>query len=281
MFSYCPKCETGKLNPAGNCDSCGYSLRVPCSECGHQNFPGARFCGACGYGMNYSVRFQSMINRNINYLQKLRLRKFATGVSFGALLAFFAFGSMGMQSGSHRNLVEKAFHQTQSFDFQADFAVNFERDIEKLCQGRDVWQNAASADLNEVVDLLIRHLKPVAEKLNRTRLPAASSDVYARSLHNFSSNADVTRGSSAMMLFHFLSDFLEFNYRDFSQESSYDDIPRFHFMSVPATALKSLGVELAKSVEEFGITEPVSLQQLCDAARTIVANAEIRASQQS
>ncbi len=279
MFSYCPKCETGKLNAAGNCGNCGYSLRNKCSDCGHLNIPGARFCGGCGRGMTVVIRAQTFVNRQVSFIQRLKMRKFATGLAFGGLLSFFAFGSMGMQ-GSHENgRLLPSYFQAQQFSFHEDFAVRFEKDLQSLCRNRRQGEYANAADLHQVVDLLIRHLKPLAQKLNQGRFPADSSSDYTRALHNFSRGKEVTRGSSAMLLFHFLSDFLEFNYRDFPQESSYNDIPRFHFMCVPATALKSLGIDLAQSSEDFGMTEPIEIAQLCNAARTIVANAEIRAGQ--
>ncbi len=276
MFSFCPRCETGKLDAAGSCKSCGYSLRTKCSDCNHLNFPGARFCGGCGRGMTLSIKVQSFVNRRFNYLQKSRLRKFSTGLAFGTLLSVFAFGSMGMQS-SDSHIYNHERPAAIAFNFRADFAVNFENDLATVCAARVDQRHASAADLHQIVDLLIKHLKPLATRLNKKRIPADSSADYVRVVQNFSSSKEVTRGSSAMILFHFLSDFLEFSYRDFPQESSYKDIPRFHFMCVPANALKSTGVDLAKEQDEFAITEPIGIEQLCNAARSIVANAEIRA----
>ncbi len=276
MFSFCPKCETGRLNSSGNCELCGYSLRVKCSDCGHLNIPGARFCGGCGKGMSLLVRFQSQINLHLNSFQKLKMRRFATGIAFGSLLTFFAFGSMGMQSNHEDGKIVSSYFQTHQFKFKADFAMQFEKDLVSLCHNRKKGKNAGSADLNQIIDLLIKHLKPVAQKLNKTRVPADSCLDYSRSIQNYSKSREATRGSSAMMLFSFLSDFLEFNYRDFAQESSYTDIPRFNFMCVPTNALKNLGIDLARSADDFGATDAISMEQLCDAAKTIIANAEIR-----
>ncbi len=274
MFSFCPKCEAGKLNAAGTCQVCGYSLRTRCSSCGHLNIPGARFCGGCGQGMTILVRLQNQVNLNLSYLSRFRIRKFATGLAFGGLLTFFAFGSMGMQSNLEEGQLSHKYLANRTFEFKNDFAIQFEKDLLTLCKKSD--KEATVDDLNQVVDLLIQHLKPIARRLNRVRLPADTSSEYTGSLRNFSQSGMVTRGSSAMVFFQFLSDFLEFNYRDFPQESSYNDIPRFHFMCVPAAALRNLGLELARSQDNFGITDPISLKEICNAARTIVANAEIR-----
>ncbi len=276
MFSFCPKCETGRLNASGTCELCGYSLRVKCSDCSHLNIPGARFCGGCGKGMSLLVRFQSQINSQLDCLQKLKMRRFATGIAFGSLLTFFAFGSMGMQGNHEGGKLVSNYFQTQQFKFHADFAVQFEKDLTALCQHRKKGKTAGSADLNQIMDLLIKHLKPVAQKYNKSRVPADSCLDYSRSIQNYARSREVTRGSSAMMLFHFLSDFLEFNYRDFPQESAYTDIPRFNYLCVPTNALKNLGIDLARNSDEFGTTDSIGIEQLCDAAKTIIANAEVR-----
>ncbi|HNX78037.1 MAG TPA: hypothetical protein PLM07_01630 [Candidatus Rifleibacterium sp.] len=226
--------------------------------------------------MTLMMRLQSHLNRNINYLNRFKLRRFATGLAFGGLLTFFAFGSMGMQSSHEDGKLASNYFKAQEFKFTADFAVKFEEDLARICAQRGRDASISSDDMHQIVDLLIKYLKPVARKLNKSRLPADSSVDYTRILHNFSQSGEATRGSGAMLLFNFLSDFLEFSYRDFPQESSYNDIPRFHFMCVPVVALKNLGIDLARSQEDFGITESISLEQFCQAARTIVSNAEIR-----
>ncbi|NCB40930.1 MAG: zinc ribbon domain-containing protein [Erysipelotrichia bacterium] len=278
MFSYCPRCETGKFNSSGICSHCGYSLRTACPECAYPNIPDARFCGSCGCGLNWPVRLQDFLNRKLNYLQKFKIKKFATGLAFGTLLTFFAFGTMGMQTTD--NVVHTQSHdRVQQIKFHSEFAFNFDKELAIFCQNRDLKQNISHRDFNAILDLLIKHLRPIAEQQNKKRKPGASSNVYAQMLHNFSHSDNVTRGSSAMTLFHFLSDFLELNYRDFSQETSYNDIPRFHFMSAPAAALKSLNIKLAREENTFGIKDAVSLEQICTAAKNIVAIAEKRAEQ--
>ena len=133
MFSYCPKCETGKLNAAGNCGICGYSLRNKCSDCGHLNIPGARFCGGCGQGMTALIRAQTFVNRQVSFMQRLKMRRFATGLAFGGLLSFFAFGSMGMQGNHENGRLLPSYFQAQRFSFHEDFAVRFEKDLQSPC----------------------------------------------------------------------------------------------------------------------------------------------------
>ncbi len=276
MFSLCPRCDNGKLDRTGRCMQCAYTLRTKCNGCGHYNIPTSRFCGGCGQAMTLKLRIQQVINRHIDFLQKIRLRKFAAGAAFGGMLALFAFGSMGMRSDVDL-LPAETFavdEQRMGTEFWQPFAQSFEADLKELRRELDPHRKAGLSDLTRVVDLLIRHLRPVAINSGATRLPAESAGFYARALHNFSKSKSMTRGSTTVILFHFLSDLLDFKYRDFSQDSSYSDIPRFHFLTVPANALASLGVHIARDEEIFGINDSLTVGQLLDCARDVMVLAE-------
>ncbi len=277
MFSLCPRCDNGKLDSTGRCMQCAYTLRTRCNGCGHYNIPTSRFCGGCGQAMTLKLRLQQMINRHISFIQKIRIRKFAAGAAFGGMLALFAFGSMGMRSDLELQPAtslteEQNIHLTG--EFMQPFALSFEAELSELRRELDPNRKAGLADLTQVVDLLIRHLRPVAINAGATRLPAESAGYYAKALHNFSKSKSMTRGSTTIILFHFLSDLLDFQYRDFSQDSKYNDIPRFHFLTVPANALTSLGMNIAREEEVFGINDSLTTGQLLDYARDVMVIAE-------
>ena len=274
MFSLCPRCEHGNLDITGKCRHCGYTLREKCEVCGHYNIPTSRFCGGCGRAMTLKLRLQQAINRHISYLQKLKIRKFATGAAFGGLLALFAFGSMGMRADRELPVTAGQLNQGIVAEFYKPFALNFEADLKEIRRTLDPHRQAGLAELTNVVDLLIRHLRPIAIEAGVSRLPAESAGLYAKALHNFSRTKSMTRGSTTMILFHFLSDLLDFQYRDFSQESVYSDIPRFHFLTVPVNALNSLGIKIARDAETFGVTDQLTVGQLLDIARDVMLVAE-------
>jgi hypothetical protein len=278
MFSTCPKCESGHIDTTGTCSNCRYTLRVHCESCGHQNIPTARFCGGCGNGMSLQIRLQSYLNRKITYLQRLRMRKFVTGAAFGSLLAFFAFGSMGMISENNDHPVSAVSEKISidSVQLNSAAATIFDNELATRLSGRDLDTIASVSDLETIMDLLIQHLRPVAEKLNKKRFPQESARNYSCLLHNFSRENELSRGATALMLFHFLSDFLELNYSDYSEAESFSDIPRFHFLSAPAAAVTRLGLNIAGSNHEFGINDPVSLLELQSFARRVMALAEPR-----
>lgn len=275
MFSLCPRCENGKLDSTGKCLQCGYTLREKCEDCGNYNIPTARYCGGCGRATSFKLRLQQTINRHINFLQKIKIRKFAAGAAFGGMLAFFAFGSMGMRADIELPVTTTTINQHHSAEFHKPFALSFEADLKEMRQSLDPHRQAGLADLTSMVDLLIRHLRPIAIEAGVSRLPAESAGVYARALHNFSKTKSMTRGSTTVILFHFLSDLLDFQYRDFSQESRYSDIPRFHFLTVPANALNSLGVHISRSDEVFGVNDHLTVGQMLEYGREIMAVAEI------
>ncbi len=277
MFSLCPRCDNGKLDSTGRCMQCAYTLRTKCNDCGHYNIPTARFCGGCGQAMTLKLRLQQVINRHIGLIQKIRIRKFAAGAAFGGILALFAFGSMGMRSDTDLmpdTILAEDQHNHLTGEFSQPFALSFDSELRELRRELDPHRKAGLADLTRVVDLLIRHLRPVAMSAGATRLPAESAGFYSKALYNFSKSKSMTRGSTTIILFHFLSDLLDFQYRDFSQDSKFTDIPRFHFLTVPANALTSLGVNIARDEEVFGINDSLTAGQLLDYARDVMLVAE-------
>lgn len=274
MFFSCPKCETGTIGKTGSCGNCGYTLRIKCEDCGHPNIPGARFCGVCGYGMTFSIRLRIFVNKKINYLNRLRVKRFAAGLSFGALLAFFAFGSMGMVSDnsfeSHR-IVKTA---PKKVLLQKSFSKRIEADLSLCFKEQEMENNASIEDIASIIEILGRNLQPVAARVNSVRTPSANFVDYSSPLQNFSSNNGLPRGAASMILFSFISDLLEVNYRDFSQETRFSDIPRFHFLNAPVNALLQYDINFAEDTEDFQSHVSVSKRQLFTAAVKIAGIAE-------
>lgn len=283
MFSICPKCEAGKLDTSGTCRRCGYTLRVPCDSCGHPNIPGAKFCGACGYGMSLQIRLRLFIYKNLNYIQRFRIKKFAAGLSFGIFLSFFAFGTMGMvtENYTYPTAETEEFEQVPAPRLYSRFARNINKELASLMTSRDMGQKASVEDFEAILGMLLKHLRPIAEKVNKNRFPEESAKSYSIGLHNFSRFDGLTRGGATMMLFQFLSDFLEFNYRDFKVEKFFSDVPRFHFLSVPVAALDKFGLKMAGSNETFGISEPILVEELFKATQAIIGLAETQAEKAS
>lgn len=283
MFSICPKCEAGKLDTSGTCKRCSYSLRIPCDSCGHPNIPSSKFCGACGYGMTLQIRLRLFIYKKINYIQRFRIKKFAAGLSFGVFLSFFAFGTMGMVTEDYIYPAAEIEESEQVAVPRPNsiFARNLNKELATLMASKDMGQAASVEDFEAILEMLLKHLRPIAERVNRSRFPEDSAKSYSRGLHNFSRFDGLTRGGATMMLFQFLSDFLEFNYRDFKAETFFSDVPRFHFLSVPAAALNKLGLKLAKNNETFGISEPIRIEELFNATQAIIGLAETQAEKAS
>lgn len=278
MFSNCPRCETGKLDSTGTCKRCRYSLRVPCGSCRHPNIPGAQFCGSCGFGLNLSMRLKRGINQQVSFFQRLKIKKFVTGLAFGLFLSFFAFGTMGMITDKDYKMPPQPLtnHRAATINQSSGLSRHFSKDLAKFMANTDMSKEATVKDLENIIELLIKYLAPIAEKANKTKFLAESAICYSGSLHNFSRQKGLTRGGTAMILFHFLADFLEVNYRDFSAESNYADIPRFHFLSVPAAALDNLGFTIAENTNNFGVNKPVRMDELLNVAQNVIALADKR-----
>jgi len=274
MFSSCPKCETGTIGKIGCCSNCGYTLRIKCEDCGHPNIPSARFCGVCGYGMTFSIRLSIFVNRKINYLNRIRVKKFAAGLSFGILLTFFAFGSMGMVYETSNTDLNPPRQKKAAPVLSQSFSKKIKTQLKSLFKGHDVSINASIDDMASIIEILGNNLQPLATKFNSVRSPSASLEDYSSPLQNFSSNNGLTRGAASMILFSFISDLLEVNYRDFSQETRFSDIPRFHFLNAPVNALLQYDINFAEDSEVFQSHVPVSRQQLFNAAVKIAGLAE-------
>lgn len=274
----CPRCDN-LLSRSGYCTICGYQVRNTCSHCGHLNIPTAKYCGGCGRGTTTSIKYRVMFNKLLNPFQQIKLKRFLAGIAFGTLLGLFAFSSMGMKY-AHEPDPNKVVSIPTMIDeavMKSDILMKVNADIDDFCLDRDVKKNATNGELNAIMDIMIKDLNFVALRTNKTKKPFETSLEYAEQQHCTETGKEVTRGSSAMMFFAYVSDLLELKYKDYTKGSKYNDIPRFHMMDVPTAALKEHDIKLAKSDDHFAPNEPVQLSVLCDAAKQVAVLAAQRA----
>lgn len=272
----CPKCDS-ILTRSGHCTICGYQVKNTCPKCGHLNIPTAKYCGGCGIGTTTSIRCRKIYNGFFNPFQQLKLKKFFAGIAFGTLLSLFAFGSLGMKSVDRPISDEPIIPVMDESLLNSAVIKNLNSDLDNFCLERDLGKDASAGEINAVLDILIRNLNHLAERTNKSKFPLESANEYLEQQRSLKVSDDPTRGNCAMLFFAYATDLLELKYKDYTQENSYDDIPRFHFMDAPTTALKKNNVNLAASKEHFGINDPVKLETVCEAARELAMTAVHRA----
>lgn len=279
MFSTCPRCDSSMLDSCGNCSSCGYTLRIPCNECGFKNIPLGKYCGKCGEGLTFKVRFHSRINQNLSYLFRLKIKKFAAGIAFGSLLGIFAFGSMGMHSDS--KIPTKSIISTYQNSFlQNENHVSGAIDELTTFRNSRVQEKFANFnDLRRFAEILQKKLGSVTKLDSMMGEEEKSPDYYINKIRNFSKKGDLNKGSAAILLYNLASDILDLSYKDFDEESRFKDIPRFHFLSIPVGALSSLGINMERDSENFGISDNVTVEQLFQAGLGLAYATEVRLKQ--
>lgn len=276
MFLNCPRCDAFRLDSSGNCNNCGYSLRISCSSCGCKNIPLARFCGSCGGALSLNSWFQRLCNRHISFFARLKIRKLAAGLAFGTLLGTFAFGTMGMHSFSRQGISESAPKRFAN----SEFALQ-NRLCEKLLEFRnlrDPKATASSQDLRRFTEILLQHLASLEEfsNANDNARKTANADDY---LLQARASSVVKRSNVALLIFNIASEYLKLNYRDFEETENFTDIPRFHFLSIPSSALSSLGIGLSRNATEFGISDPVKIEELVQAGMQLSQAGQVRLKQ--
>ncbi len=278
----CPKCDS-ILDRNGHCAICNYQVRVACSLCGHQNIPTAKFCGGCGKGRTVSVRYRRKVNSLFNPFQQIKIRRFFAGIAFGTLLALFACSSMGMKYSTSEELRPTQPEITEETIVLTEDVLNshilqrVSSDLEDFCMEREESKSASSGELNAIIDIMIRNLNHIAQRVNTTKQPLDTANEYLEQKRNIKLGEKATRGTSGQMFFAYMTDLLELQYKDYAKGSSYTDIPRFNYMEAPSTALKKHNIKIAASDERFGVNEEITLTELCDAAKQVAALAVQRA----
>lgn len=278
----CPRCDS-VLDRNGHCAICNYQVKVSCSRCGHQNIPTAKFCGGCGKGRTVSVRYRRQVNSLFNPFQQMKIKRFFAGIAFGTLLALFACSSMGMKYSTSEELrdvkggITEVKSEISGDILDSHILKKVSADLEDFCLERKEDDKASSGELNAIIDIMIRNLNHIAQRVNKSKQPLDTAHEYLEQKRNIKQGEKATRGTSGLMFFAYMSDLLELQYKDYAKGSSYTDIPRFNYMEAPSSALKNHGIKIAASDERFGVNEEITLGELCDAAKQVTALAIQRA----
>ncbi len=278
MFSNCPRCEKANLNSTGECPECGYSLREPCSECGHKNIPYAKFCGGCGRGMNLNLRIKKWFHSKISFFNRARARKFATGFSFGLIMSAFAFGSMGMhQQAENFNSIPDLPHQISMTDIESRgfFATDALLELNNWQGSQNLERKANLKDLILATNIAVKHLNSV---LFMDQDKFGSSSKYLTGLQNTEANMnkDLSRGTAAQFLFSLTSDLFGFDYKNFSGQIAFKDIPKFHYLNIPAEALTLIGVPICRNSQELGMHDRLTVKELHGLLKSVILAAETK-----
>ncbi len=281
--TFCPRCDN-LLSRNGHCSICGYQVKVTCHHCGHLNIPSAKYCGGCGRGTTFSVRYRKLLNTFFNPFQQIKLKRFFGGITFGTLLALFAFSSMGMKYYAPEALPQEEAVIPVSYDesvLNSTIIKSLDADLEEICRDKDKHKTASFNELNAVINIMIKNLNNIAYRTNKKKYPLENAESYLEQERSIKASDNATRGNTALMFFAYLSDLFELKYKDFTKGSSYNDIPRFNIMEAPSSALKSYNIKIAASSEHFGVNEEITLGELCDAAHQVSIHAVQKANKEA
>lgn len=275
MVFLCPKCSEEELDHNGYCSFCGYSLKTPCKFCGFYNFANAKFCGDCGRGTTFYNRITQSFNRKVDFLQKLKLKKFAAGMCFGALLVFFAFFSTGMYSDynigymSSQELIE---NQTSG----STLVFYGSNELRKWYSAKNANSFTNLKELETVLEILLKYLTPISKQVRSSKKIADSKEKYLEKLATFAKSSSINRANATVVFFDLLADFLAFSYEDIVEEKIYSDIPEYDVLAVPLTVFKDLKIEISRNEQTFGAEDLLTNENLKNITRAILSIAELR-----
>ena len=281
--TFCPRCDN-LLSRSGHCSICGYQVKVTCHHCGHLNIPTAKYCGGCGRGTTFSIRYRKVLNSIFNPFQQIRIKRFFGGIAFGTLLALFAFSSMGMKYYAPEALPDEQAVvpiQYEKSVLNSNILKSIDSDLEEICSDKDRNKIASSKELCQVIDVMIKNLNHIAFRINKKRYPLDNAEAYLEQEHSIKKAETTTRGSAALLFFAYLTDFFELKYKDYVKGSSYTDIPRFNIMEAPSSALKNYDIKIAASDERFGVNDEITLGELCKAVRHVAIHAVQKANKEA
>ena len=281
--TFCPRCDN-LLSKSGHCSVCGYQVKVTCHHCGHYNIPTAKYCGRCGRGTTFAIRYRKKLNSLLDPFQQIRIKRFFAGIAFGTLLALFAFSSMGMKYYAPEAIPEKEEIVPVTYDesiTNSTILKSVSSDLDNYCIDKNKEKVASIDDLKIIVNIMIRNLNHISQRINQKKYPLDSAESYLEQEKCIKIDKTLTRGNTALMFFAYISDLLELKYKDFTKNPSYDDIPRFNIMDAPATALKKYNIKIAVSDDKFGVNDEISLGEICDAAKQVAIITVQRANQEA
>ncbi|HOT27553.1 MAG TPA: zinc ribbon domain-containing protein [Candidatus Ozemobacteraceae bacterium] len=281
MQYLCPRCDASFSSQDIQCPSCGYIWLVPCSSCGKPNIRAAKFCGRCGESMSRVSRIWNRICRHFSRPFGYNARQIGTGFAFGGLLAFFAFGSLGMTSPNHRAIAPAEGMAGVSQPGVADQVSG----VDCLTGLRD-WRNDAGeatreASLKDLMQVGRKVLDGLSEDGTDGSPADSSKDAdkirYLQGLRSGLSAEEgkpLRRGDVALFFYRIAGSNLNVSLRAFP-ETTYSDIPRHHYMTVPVRTLESLGVRIARNDAVFGSDDAMTVGSLGKIAADFLSQAKL------
>ncbi len=268
MHLVCPRCDSPFTAHDIQCHTCGYRWQTPCFNCGKPNIPAARFCGSCGIELSFKSRVWNDLRQWISRPFGFNIRNAATGFAFGGLLAFFAFGTMGMTSSKHMTIRPEEARAGAARSRQMK-TVSPQDSLTGL---RD-WRTQAGAAAD---DASLRDLIQVGRKLLDTLSPVSRDDEgtepfrdaerlrYLQGLRSGLATDEtqpLKRGDVALFLYRMASDILDASPVS-APEPAYSDIPRHHYMTIPIRTLESLHISISRDKNVFGSDDTITISAL-------------------
>ncbi len=268
MQYLCPRCDASFPGQDIQCPSCGYIWLIPCSSCGKPNIRAAKFCGRCGESMSTLSRVWKQVRGHFSRPFGYDAKQIGTGFAFGGLLAFFAFGSLGMTSPNHRAIIPAEGMAGVSQPCGAGQASG----VDCLTGLRD-WRNDAGETTREAS---LKDLMQVGRKIldglsddgtNGSPIDSHKDAEKIRYLQSLRSGLSAEEGKPlrrsdvALFFYRIAGSNLNVSLRSFP-ETTYSDIPKHHYMTVPVRTLESLGVRIARNATVFGSDDPVTVGSL-------------------
>ncbi|NLI75469.1 MAG: zinc ribbon domain-containing protein [Candidatus Riflebacteria bacterium] len=278
MRDFCPRCETPFGANAATCPACGYRVTVPCPTCGKPNVAQAMFCGACGTGMHLSTRLTRRWEAMASLSTRLRLKNLGAGFLFGSVLALFAFGSMGM-SRPDLTRVQPVWERAE---VESPFATKAGRSVFanltdwKAAQEED--RHATLGDLVKVGDLLLQSCHPVGSEGPSGAVGEAGARRFLQNLGSRLPNeapAPLRRSEAALFFYRMAGELLSLKVSD-NSSYRFADIPRYHYLNIPAESLEAIGVRIAREPELFGGEDPLTVADLSEISKDFLKAYEDR-----
>lgn len=279
MQTICPRCEQVLAAGRPECPNCKYQWTVECELCGKKNAHYSSFCGGCGQGLNWKIRFEQRLHKYVPQSRTLQAKDAVAGFIFGSILFFFAFGTMGMTNSSFSH-VEPAVQSAKGKNpFASPPAKQAFNSLKTLDSEEKRHRNATHADLVRIGNILIETFSPVIDPdgKNPQRQALADSLRYLQSLENSDENLTdipLRRSDVAIFLYRLIGDLFAENEVANIAGNKYADLPRYHYMNLPVEMLDNLGVHLSREERLFGGDDVVSVEWLSGLSIDLVRSCE-------
>lgn len=268
MQYLCPRCDASFSSQDIQCPSCGYIWLIPCSSCGKPNIRAAKFCGRCGESMSRVSRIWKQVCRQFSRPFGYNARQIGTGFAFGGLLAFFAFGSLGMTSPNHRGITPSEGMAGVSQPGDESRASGADCLIGLRDWRNDAGEASREASLKDLMQVGRKIIDGLSEDGTDSSPVDSNKDAdkirYLQGLRSGLSAEEgkpLRRGDVALFFYRIAGSNLDVSLRSFP-ETTYSDIPRHHYMTVPVRTLESLGVRIARNDTVFGSDDPMTVGSL-------------------